>query len=307
MQGHTLVLSKANSRSTVHRPAYLDYIGVKKFDAQGNVIGERRFLGLFAARAYTDSVTEIPVLRSKYHRVEKQLDYVAGSHSAKDLEAFLDTYPRDELFQIDVDPLAQIAKSVLHLQERRQTKLYVRYDPYERFVSSLVYFPRDRYTTALRLRLEAILRDAFGGIHVDYMARVSESVLARLHYVIHVPSGAEILRPELAELEARLTIATRTWMDEYQSLILGSGNSELIPIYVDAFPESYKEDFDPSVGVSDSRIIETLEPGELALDLYAPVVTDSRELRFKVIRVGPAMPLTKILPILERLDRKSVV
>ena len=94
-----LVLSKANSRSTVHRPAYLDYIGVKKFDAQGNVIGERRFLGLFAARAYTDSVTEIPVLRSKYHRVEKQLDYVAGSHSAKDLEAFLDTYPRDELFK----------------------------------------------------------------------------------------------------------------------------------------------------------------------------------------------------------------
>lgn len=296
-----LVLSKANSRSTVHRPAYLDYIGVKKFDAQGNVIGERRFLGLFAARAYTDSVTEIPVLRSKYHRVEKQLDYVAGSHSAKDLEAFLDTYPRDELFQIDVDPLAQIAKSVLHLQERRQTKLYVRYDPYERFVSSLVYFPRDRYTTALRLRLEAILRDAFGGIHVDYTARVSESVLARLHYVIHVPSGAEILRPELAELEARLTIATRTWMDEFQSLTLGSGNSELIPIYVDAFPESYKEDFDPSVGVSDSRIIESLEPGELALDLYAPVVTDSRELRFKVIRVGPAMPLTKILPILERL------
>ncbi len=296
-----LVLSKANSRSTVHRPAYLDYIGIKKFDGQGNVIGERRFLGLFTARAYSERVMDISVLRAKYQKVERNLDYVAGSHSAKDLEAFLDTYPRDELFQIDVDHLTQITKSVLHLQERRQTKLYVRYDPYERFASALVYFPRDRYTTALRLRLEAILRDAFGGIHVDYTASVTESVLARLHYVIHVPSGAEIPRPDLAELEARLTIASRSWMDEYQSLILASGNPDLIPIYADAFPESYKEDFDPSIGVTDARIIEKLEPSELALDLYAPVVSDSRELRFKVMQVGPAMPLTKILPILERL------
>jgi glutamate dehydrogenase len=296
-----LVLSKANSRSTVHRPAYLDYIGVKKFDAQGNVVGERRFLGLFSARAYSDSVTDIPVLRAKYLQVARNLDYLAGSHNAKDLETFLDTYPRDELFQIDVDHLTQIAKSVLQLQERRQTKLYIRLDPYERFVSALVYFPRDRYTTALRLRLEMILREAFGGIHVDYTARVTESVLARLHYVIHMPSGAEILRPDFVDLEDRLTIATRSWMDEYQTLTLAAGSSDLIPIYADAFPESFKEDFDPSIGVSDSQTIEKLEPGELALDLYAPIVTDSRELRFKVMQVGPAMPLTKILPILERL------
>ena len=296
-----LVLSKANSRSTVHRPAYLDYIGVKKFDADGNVVGEQRFLGIFAARAYSDTVSDIPVLRAKYQQVEKNLDYVAGSHSAKDLEEFLDTYPRDELFQIDSVQLTEVARSVLHLQERRQTKLYVRYDPYERFVSALVYFPRDRYTTALRLRLEAILRDSFGGIHVDYAARVTESVLARLHYVIHVPSGAEILRPNLVELEARLAHASRSWMDEYHSLSMESDNSELVPIYAEAFPESYKEDFDPSIGLADALIIEKLEPGELALDLYAPVVSDSREVRFKVMRVGPAMPLTKILPILERL------
>jgi glutamate dehydrogenase len=296
-----LVLSKANSRSTVHRPAYLDYVGVKKFDGQGNVVGERRFLGLFAARAYSDRIVDIPVLRAKYQKVERSLDFVSRSHSAKDLEEFLDTYPRDEVFQIDVDHLTQIAKSVLQLQERRQTKLYVRYDPYERFVSALVYFPRDRYTTAVRLRLESILRDAFGGISVDYTARVSESVLARLHYVIHMPSGVEILRPDLAELEARLTTASRSWMDEYQSVALAGGNSDLIPVYADAFPESYKEDFDPGIGINDALIIEKLEPGELALDLYAPVVSDSRELRFKVTQVGPAMPLTKILPILERL------
>jgi glutamate dehydrogenase len=296
-----LVLSKANSRSTVHRPAHLDYIGVKKFDAHGNVVGEQRFLGIFAARAYSDSVSDIPVLRAKCQQVKANLDYVSGSHSAKDLEEFLDTYPRDELFQIDSVQLAEVARSVLHLQERRQTKLYIRYDSYERFVSALVYFPRDRYTTAIRLRLEAILRDSFGGIHVDYTARVTESVLARMHYVIHVPSGAEILRPDLVELEARLAHASRSWMDEYHSLSLESSNSELVPVYAEAFPESYKEDFDASIGLADALIIEKLEPGELALDLYAPVVSDSRELRFKVMRVGPAMPLTKILPILERL------
>ena len=296
-----LVLSKANSRSTVHRPAYLDYVGVKKFDSFGNVVGERRFLGLFAARAYSDRIIDIPVLRAKYQKIERSLDFVARSHSAKDLEEFLDTYPRDEVFQIDVDQLTQIARSVLQLQERRQTKLYIRYDPYERFISALVYFPRDRYTTAVRLRLEAILRDAFGGISVDYTARVSESVLARLHYVIHMPSGVEILRPDLGELEARLAAASRSWVDEFQSLALAGGNSNLIPVYANAFPESYKEDCDPSVGVSDSLVIEKLEPGELALELYAPVVSDSRELRFKVTQVGPAMPLTKILPILERL------
>ena len=296
-----LVLSKANSRSTVHRPGYLDYIGVKTFNEQGEVVGERRFLGLFAARAYSDSVLEIPVLREKARQVEHELQLIPGSHSAKDLEEFLDTYPRDELFQITVNQLAKIAKSVLLLQERRQTKLYLRNDPYGRFVSALIYFPRDRYTTAVRLKLEEILRDTFGGTHVDYSARVSESVLARLHYIIHVEPSEEIPEIEPSDLERRLAEATRSWEDDYQSILIDQGISHLLRSYSDAFPESYKEDFDPATGVSDTLVIEGLEPEELALDLYAPVVSDTRDLRFKVIRVGPAMSLTRILPILERL------
>ena len=296
-----LVLSKANSRSTVHRPGYLDYVGVKTFNEQGEVVGERRFLGLFAARAYSDSVLEIPVLREKARQVERELSFIPGSHSAKDLEELLDTYPRDELFQISVEQLAKIAKSVLLLQERRQTKLYLRNDPYGRFVSALVYFPRDRYTTAVRLKLEAILRDTFGGTHVDYSARVSESVLARLHYVIHVEPSEEIPEIEPSDLERRLAEATRSWEDDYQSILIDKGISGLIRTYSDAFPESYKEDFDPMTGVNDTLIIEALKPEDLALDLYAPIISDSRDLRFKVIRVGPAMSLTRILPILERL------
>lgn len=296
-----LVLSKANSRSTVHRPGYLDYVGVKTFDQHGEVTGERRFLGLYAARAYSDSVLEIPVLREKAREVERRLNFVPGSHSAKDLEEFLDTYPRDELFQITADELTAIAKSVLLLQERRQTKLYLRNDPYGRFVSALVYFPRDRYTTAVRLKLEGILRDTYGGTHVDYSARVSESVLARLHYVVHVQPSEDIPQIDPSDLERRLAEATRSWQDDYQAVLIDQDASSLIGSYSDAFPESYKEEFDPETGVADTLTIEGLAPEELALKLYASVVSDTRDFRFKVIRIGPPMSLTRILPILERL------
>ena len=296
-----LVLTKANSRSTVHRPAYLDYVGVKVFNEAGDVVGERRFLGLYTARAYSDSVLEIPVLREKARATEELLELVPGSHSAKDLEEFIDTYPRDELFQITVEQLAEIAKSVLLMQERRQTKLYLRKDPYDRFVSALVYFPRDRYTTSMRLKLESILLEAFNGTRVDYTARVSESVLARIHYVVHVDPSIPTPHVDPVALEQRLADATRSWEDNYQALLIEQDASQLIPIYATAFPESYKEDFDPQTGVADTLVMANLQPDVLGLSLYAPDATDPRSLRFKVIRVGSAMPLTKILPILEKL------
>ena len=302
---HVLVLSKANSRSTVHRAAYMDYIGIKKFDSAGTVIGERRFLGLYAASAYTHSVADVPVLRDKLDYVMRALDFVPGSHSAKDLQQFMETYPRDELFQIHPEQLTQIAESVIHLQERRQTRLYVRADDYGRFLSCLVYLPRDRYTTAVRLKIESILTDTFGGTSVEFTTRVSESVLARLHYVVHVPVGQGIPAYDHEELNERVVAATRSWTDEYARLLVervGEIDAPgLLKIYGDAFPEAFKEDFEPSMGVHDTLVIESLEPGEISVRLYAPVVSDSREMRFKVMRVGQAMPLTKVLPILQRL------
>ena len=302
---HVLVLSKANSRSTVHRSAYMDYIGIKKFDAAGAVIGERRFLGLYAASAYTHSVTDVPVLRDKLDYVMRALDFVPGSHSAKDLQQFMETYPRDELFQIHAEQLAQIAESVMHVQERRQTRLYVRPDDYGRFLSCLVYLPRDRYTTAVRLKIEGILQETFGGTSVEFTARVTESVLARLHYVVHVPVGQGIPVYDHEELNERVVAATQSWTDEYARLLIervGSADAPvLLKIYDNAFPEAFKEDFEPSTGVDDTLIIEDLEPGEMSVRLYAPVVSDAREMRFKVMRVGQAMPLTKVLPILQRL------
>jgi len=300
-----LVLSKANSRSTVHRPVYLDYIGVKRFDADGNVTGERRFLGLYSSSAYTQSILDIPILRAKASSLEERLDFVAGSHDAKDLLAFLETYPRDELFQTRDDALLAVAQSVLHLQERRRTKLYLRPDDYERFMSCLVYLPRDRYTTAVRLSIEKLLLEAFGGISVDYTARVSESVLARLHFVIHVPMGHGLPTVDHHDLEQRVAEATRSWNDDFAAeLVNRLGERSAAPLlrtYSSAFPESYKEEFGADRGIHDALVIEGLTPGELSLEVYQPTDASRRELRLKITRVGPAMSLSRVLPILQSM------
>ncbi len=300
-----LVLTKANSRSTVHRSSYLDYIGIKKFDAQGRVTGERRFLGLLSSSAYTQSVLSIPVLRRKHERLLELLEFAPGSHSGKDLLQFLETYPRDELFDTRDDLLARIADSVLHLQERRQTKLYLRADDYGRYMSCLVYLPRDRYTTPVRLRIERLLTDAFGGTSVDYTARVSESVLARIHFVIRVPAGQELPEVDAHSLEAEVASAARSWHDEFTTALIarvGEANApQLLRAYGHAFPEAYKENFGPGRGVNDALVIEQLAAGELSLEIYEPANASRRDLRLRVTRIGPAMPLSRVLPILQEM------
>jgi len=300
-----LVLSKANSRSTVHRNVYLDYIGVKKFDSSGAVVGERRFLGLYSSSAYTQSILDIPILRMKARHLESALDFVAGSHDAKDLLTFLETYPRDELFQTHDAQLSAIARSVLRLQERRHTKLYLRPDDYGRFMSCLVYLPRDRYTTQARLRIEKLLVDSIGGSSVDYTARVTESVLARLHFVIHVPLGQGLPPVDVHDLESRVAAATRSWQDEFTSMLatrIGDvAAAPLMRTYANAFPEAYKQDFGPGRGVNDALVIEQLEAGELSLELYEPPNGGRRDLRLKITRVGPAMSLSRVLPILHSM------
>ncbi|MBU6243835.1 MAG: NAD-glutamate dehydrogenase [Actinomycetales bacterium] len=299
-----LVLTKANSRSTVHRPGYLDYVGIKVFDETGAVVGERRFLGLFSAAAYSESVTTIPVLRRRVERVMEALDLVPGSHSARDLRQFLETYPRDELFQTHAGQLIEIAASVLHLQERRHTKLYVRIDDYARFVSCLVYLPRDRYNTATRLRVERVLAEAFDAVSADHTALVTESILARVHYVLHVRDG--IPEVDLGALEEQVAQAVQNWSDDFVVAVLAevgqAAAPELLHGFQDAFPRAYQDEFDAATAVADARSIMGLQPGELALELTPqPDQEAARRFRFKVIRVGAAMSLSRILPTLQAL------
>ena len=301
---HILVLTKANSRSTVHRPAYLDYIGVKVFDPSGTVVGERRFLGLLTASAYNESVAQVPVLARRVEQVTDALGLIPGSHDAKDLRHFLETYPRDELFQTQTDALIEIASSVMHMQERRQTRLYVRIDDYQRYVSCLVYLPRDRYTTTVRQRIERLLTEAWGGVSVDYTALVTESVLARLHYVVRLAPGATIPAIDLEALEERISLATQSWEDRFTTAVaeaVGEARTAaLLTEYGTAFPEAYKEAFDPSVGVTDALVIERLQPGELALEAYG-LAPGGRRLHFKLIQVGQTLSLSRILPSLQNL------
>ncbi|WP_055701684.1 NAD-glutamate dehydrogenase [Streptomyces silaceus] len=305
-----LVLTKANSRATVHRPSYLDYVGVKKFDAEGNVVGERRFLGLFSSAAYTESVRRVPVIRRKVAEVLKGAGFSANSHDGRDLLQILETYPRDELFQTPADELRSIVTSVLYLQERRRLRLYLRKDEYGRYYSALVYLPRDRYTTGVRLRIIDILKEELNGASVDFTAWNTESILSRIHFVVRVPKGGEV--PDLSDadverIEARLVEAARSWADGFaEALTAECGEeraAELLRRYAGAFPEGYKADHTPRAAVADLQHLEQLTQGhqDFALSLYEPVGAAPGERRFKIYRSGAQVSLSAVLPVLQRL------
>ncbi|HEX2739967.1 MAG TPA: NAD-glutamate dehydrogenase, partial [Rubrobacter sp.] len=214
-----LNLTKANSRATVHRPSYLDYIGIKKFDESGEVTGEKRFLGLYTFTAYSSSAFDIPLVRRKVRYVLERAGFPEGSHNEKDLIEILETYPRDELFQISKEELFDMAMGILHLQERQRVKIFVRRDTYGRFFSCLVFVPRDRYNTVIRERMQDILLSGFDGENVEFNVRLSESVLARIHFIIYTKPG-EIPEYEEEEIEVRLVETTRSWPDNlYDALI----------------------------------------------------------------------------------------
>ncbi|MFR9800156.1 NAD-glutamate dehydrogenase [Streptomyces sp. MS06] len=307
-----LVLTKANSRATVHRPSYLDYVGVKKFDADGNVIGERRFLGLFSSAAYTDSVLRVPVVRRKVDAVLKGAGFSPNSHDGRDLLQIMETYPRDELFQTPVDELRSIVTSVLYLQERRRLRLYLRQDEYGRYYSALVYLPRDRYTTAVRLRIIDILKEELGGTSVDFTAWNTESILSRLHFVVRVPAGTELSELSDADrerIETRLMEAARSWADGFaEALNAEFGEeraAELLRRYGNAFPEGYKADHTPRSAVADLVHLERLgdrsDHEDFSFSLYEPVGAAPDERRFKIYRRGEAVSLSHVLPVLGRL------
>lgn len=305
-----LIITKANSRATVHRNTYLDYVSVKQFDDSGEVTGEKRFLGLFTSSAYTESVTRVPVLRDKVAAIFQRTGFLSDSHSGKDLLEVLENYPRDELFQAEEESLYDNATSVLHLQERRKTKLFLRRDRFGRYVSCLVYIPRDRYNTAVRLKMESILRQAFPGATVDFTTRVSESVLARLHFVVRVPAGESIPSIDEAVLERQLVDATRTWDEDLSEAARSEHGEEaaarLAGLYGRAFPEAYKEDFTSRIGVADIRHMDALESDDsTGLNMYQEPGAPANERRFKLYRRSP-LSLTQVLPMFTHMGVEVV-
>jgi glutamate dehydrogenase len=306
-EARLLVLTKANSRATVHRPGYLDYVGVKIFNEAGQVVGERRILGLFSAAAYSESVQHIPVVRQKVRQVLDMHGYSLNSHSGKDLLQILESYPRDELFQIPVGELADISGSVLHLQERRRVRLFLRKDVYGRYFSALVYVPRDLYDTANRLKLQHILLEELHGKVIDYTVRSTESVLTRLHFVIRMEHGERLPEVDAEQIERRLARALRSWNDALEDVLTeqlgGERASALIADYKDAFPEGYKADFPPARAAQDLARIEAIHSDDRtdsSLAVYRRPAAASDEYRLKIFRVGRMITLAEVLPILQR-------
>ena len=305
LEKRLLIITKANSRATVHRNAYLDYIGFKVFDADGTVIGEKRFLGLFSSAAYRTSVRELPVVRRKVAEVIARSGLSLRSHSGRALLEVLETYPRDDLFQIRTDDLYHAVIGVLRMAGRRQLRLFLRHDAYGRFISCLIYLPRDRFTTANRLKIQEILLRELNGVGVDYTTRVSESHLARLHYIVRTdpadPPGP-IDGNELAEM---LADATRLWADDFRLVLerkLGDEQAKrLFWRYNDALPETYKDEHTPYEAAQDLAKLELLEePGQLEMHLFRRR-KDDRDVRFKIYRYGEPMILSAVLPVLHSL------
>ena len=300
-----LTLTKANSVATVHRPAYLDYIGVKRFGDDGEPVGERRFLGLWTSTAYKAHPSDVPVVRRKVEAVLRRAGFPRGSHSEKALAEILDTYPRDELFQTTEDDLYEIATGILGLGERQRVRLFVRRDEFERFLSCLVFVPRDRFNTQNRERISEILRDAFGAERVDWELRLSESVLVRIHFLVRTGAG-ELPDYDVEEIEARIVEATREWTDDLRTALLDELGEEhgnqLFRRYGRGFPTSYRVDWLARTAVADVRRMEELRGGDgLGLNLYRPLEAARSALRCKLFRCGAPVSLSDVLPMFESM------
>ena len=301
-----LVITKSIWRATVHRPGYLDYIGVKRYDAKGNVSGEHRFLGLYTSTAYSAKPADIPLLRSKVARVFERAGFPRGSHAGKSLANILDTYPRDELFQIGEDALVRTALAILKLEGRQRLRVFVRTDLYERFVTCLIFAPRDRYTTELRLRWQKILVEAFNGSASEFAVLLSESRIgACAHHGAHATRAACPRTTSARSNDAWRTPRGdgRTTSSRRSERALGEGRAgPLFRRYAHAFPAAYREDFPARSAVHDIELVEkALSTGNVAINLYRPVDAGPGALRFKVARKGGPVPLSKALPMLERM------
>ncbi|MGH3248548.1 MAG: NAD-glutamate dehydrogenase domain-containing protein, partial [Trebonia sp.] len=299
-----LVLAKSSTLSTVYRPSYLDYVAVRRFSPEtGAVIGEYRFLGLYTQAAYTESVTRIPVLRHKVDRMLETAGVPADSHDGKALIEILEGFPREELFEISAERLAPIAMAVLGLAERKQVRLFLRPDHYGRYVSCLVYLPRDRYTTQVRLRAQEILRSAFGGGSVDYSAMVGNSSLARLHIVVHATPGCPLAPVDQVALQARIAAAVRSWDDdlaaEAQRQLGSERAAAVLRSCANSIPETYKADATPSAAVADLAVVQRLreEPAPFALRLS---IIQNECWRLRIFRLSP-ITLSDVLPQLQHM------
>ncbi len=304
-----LILTKTNSRSNVHRPGYMDYIGVLSFDAKGKPIAEERFIGLYTSSAYNRRPWDIPIVRERFEHVMKQSGLKASSHSGKALKHILETLPRDELFQSSSEELAALATGILGLQERVRSKLFLRQDRYGRFWSALVYLPRERYNTDIRLAIEQLLRESLHADRVDSTVQVGDSPLAQLHVIVRPKPGASA-KVDIPALEANLASLVRNWHDDLRELLVAAHGEEkgleLASRYGRALPAGYIQEVSPALVADDIRHLDSLRtPEDLALSLRR-THGGQGGLRFKFYRQLDDIPLSDALPMIENMGLRVI-
>ena len=296
-----LILTKTNARSTVHRPGYMDYIGVLAYDENGVAIAEKRFLGLYTSGAYNRRPWEIPLVRRRHDQIMERSGLAAGSHSGKALRHILDTLPRDELFQSSTDELYAAVMGILALQERARSRLFLRRDRYGRFFSALVYIPRDRFSGDVRIRIESLLREALQGERLDSGINIGESPLAQMYLVIRPKAGANV-QADAAALELRIAAIVRNWQDALRdALVRSTGENDGLRLarrYGKGLPPGYMDAVSPEAAAQDLlRADQLASEKDLRLSLYR----SGNELRFKAMRLDRVIALSDALPMLENL------
>ena len=310
-QAEPLIITKSNEKTVVHRRVNMDYVGVKMFDSAGRLTGERRFVGLFTSGAYSRRPADIPLLRLKVRHVLERAGLAANTHDGKALAHILDSFPRDELFQVSEDELLDTALGILRLGERPKVKVFVRCDRFDRFVSILVFVPRDRFDTRVRQKIHAILARAFSGRMSASYPTIEDSILARVHYIVGRDPGP---RPKIdvAALEAEITSAIRTWEDGFTAALAreyseGQGPG-MLARERDIFPLRYRDAFGPDEAVRDLRELKRLMQQDLRVDarVYRRPEDANNALRLKVYALDGVLPLSASLPVFENLGFRVI-
>lgn len=289
-----LIVTKANVRSVVHRRAYMDYVGIKRFDIRGRITGELRIVGLFTSTAYTRSVARIPLLRSKVEAVTAEFGYDPASHSGKLLLNTLEAYPRDDLFQIDASLLARFCMQINELADRPRVRVLPRIDRFDRFVSLIVYVPRDQYDSIARERIGHYLKTVYNGRVSAYYPAFPEGGVARVHFIIGRSEGkTPQITQEQLERDIR-SIVTR-WEDQFRAL----GGDAALRISVS---QSYKERFRPEEALADlDNIVACAEPGNIRIAFYRGQDSGDDRLALKIFHAGEPVVLSRRVPLLENL------
>jgi glutamate dehydrogenase len=302
-QPELLIITKANSISTVHRSTYLDYVGVKTFDSQGRVTGEKRFLGLFTSAVYNRSPREIPLLRHKIDRVVAHFGLDPTSHDGKAVVHVLETYPRDELFQASVADLIRTVRGIVNLYERQRVRVFLRRDTFGRFYSALIFVPRDRYNTQVRQKIENVIREQLAASAIESQVQLSESALARVHMIIRLsPRSPE--RADADALEKLITEAVRTWDDRLRDALIEEHDEfegrVLADRYSNAFPAAYEDEVPIPVAIEDIRQLDEVvaDADRIAMRLSDG---DGRIIHLRLFRSASPIPLSQALPILENM------